>query len=637
MLKRYILVYNVLLLSAIFSCKDTKKPEGAEDKILAATADSLVKEARNIEIKDRISSRTLADSALQMALAIGNKAIDAKCYNQFGRLFLAGRQLDSALQYHRRALEIRRKLLDRQAMGYSYANIGVVMSGYGLWERGDIYNDSAIWAFQQAKDTFQYIRRLQAKGKNAIAREGNRAALNIFLDYEQRSRAFGNDALTAEACHSLGRCYYALHQTDSSIYWLSRSLDLYNRIKDSTVLLNLKIDLALRYFRIPDMDRGNQLIDEAEQLLRNGFASALDSLSLLEAQFIQKLARAGQDSLIPHFEDCFVAEEDYYLGIQASQLSEFEAAYQLKAKKDQNKELFMQNQRYRIRFMGVLLLFLALLVILVVTVNYYRGRRNMNIREMELKERHIRNILQEQELKTINAALEGKDQERARIAGELHDRLGYILALAKLNFSSLQEDLSRLKDQNAECFHRISEILDEASTEVRRISHDLYGGSVFNFGITTALYQLAEAVSAANKIKVNFHSQYVSSDIRLDLQVSVYRIVGELISNTLKHGKAGQIDIQLFGRADELVLSYEDNGKGFDANDATWKYGIGYTNIKARLKKYNGTYLVEFAPGRGMYFQAEIPLYLATETKETQQIITTPYVETAVFPKNSSE
>ncbi len=121
------------------------------------------------------------------------------------------------------------------------------------------------------------------------------------------------------------------------------------------------------------------------------------------------------------------------------------------------------------------------------------------------------------------------------------------------------------------------------------------------------------------------------------MQVSVYRIVGELISNTLKHGKAGQIDIQLFGRADELVLSYEDNGKGFDANDATWKYGIGYTNIKARLKKYNGTYLVESAPGRGMYFQAEIPLHLATETKETQQIITTSYVETAVFPKNSSE
>jgi signal transduction histidine kinase len=606
-MKRYLLAYNVMLLSVFFGCNDIKKPEAAESRIIAAQADSLIMEAKSLGRKERIKSRFLADSALKMALSVGNKAIEAKCYNQLGRLFFEGRQLDSALHYHRRALDIRRNLRDTQAMGYSYTNIGVVLCEYGLWKRSANYNDSAIWAFEQVKDTFQYLRRLQSKGIIAVELEGDSSALEVFLDYERRSRAYGEDILAVEACRSISLCYYALQKPDSSIYWLNRSWELCARLNDSAMMMNLKMDLAVRYFGLPDLNRGTQFLNESEQLLNHGFGSALDSLYLKEAKFIQKLALAGQDSLIQYFEQCFVAEEAYYNRIHASQLSEVEGAYELNAKQAQNQALYLQNQQYKIRFMRLLLLFLGLVVILVLTISYYRTKRRNNIREMELKERHILNVLQEQELKTVNAALEGKDQERTRIAGELHDRLGYILALAKLNFSSLQEDLSRMQHENSDRFSRISEMLDEASAEVRRISHDLYGSSVFNFGITTALHQLAEAFSAANKIQVRFHSQYVPSDLRLELQVSVYRIIGELISNTLKHAKAAQIDIQLFGRAGELVLTYEDDGKGFDADDASWRRGIGYANIEARLKKYNGTYLVETAPGKGMYFQAEIP------------------------------
>ncbi|MBU6324343.1 MAG: hypothetical protein KJS92_02550 [Bacteroidetes bacterium] len=595
------------LLVLLISCKQEVSHQNDMDAATRLQADSLNNLAFKIEVKEHAKSRNLALEALNLSRSIGYLSGEGRALSQLGRLFRQSEQLDSALFYHRKALEIRRMIRDTQAMGYSYANIGVVFSGYGLWERSAIYNDSAIWAFEQVKDTFQYLRRLQSKGVIAVELEGDRSALEVFLDYERRSRAYGEDGLAAEACRSISLTYYALQKPDSSIYWLNRSLELSTRLNDSAMMMNLKMDLAVRYFGLPDLNRGTQFLNESEQLLNHGFGSAFDSLYLKEAKFIQKLALAGQDILIQDFEQCFVAEEAYYNRIHASQLSEVEGAYQLKAKQAQNQALYLQNQQYKIRFMGLLLLFLGLVVILVLTISHYRNKRSINMREMELKERHIRNILQEQELKTVNAALEGKDQERTRIAGELHDRLGYILALAKLNFSSLQEDLSRMQHENSDRFSRISEMLDEASTEVRRISHDLYGSSVFNFGITTALHQLAEAVSAANKIQVRFYSQYIPSDLRLELQVSVYRIVGELISNTLKHAKAGQIDIQLFGRAGELVLTYEDDGEGFDTKDATWKHGIGYTNIEARLKKYKGTYLVETAPGRGMYFQAEIP------------------------------
>ncbi|MEY3983883.1 MAG: hypothetical protein RL160_1442, partial [Bacteroidota bacterium] len=94
---------------------------------------------------------------------------------------------------------------------------------------------------------------------------------------------------------------------------------------------------------------------------------------------------------------------------------------------------------------------------------------------------------------------------------------------------------------------------------------------------------------------------------------------GELISNSIKHSGAGQIDIQLIGRKGELILTYEDDGRGFNTEEDSWKRGLGYTSIEARLKKIMGTYLVESTPGRGMYFQAEAPIYNQEISQEAGQ------------------
>ena len=608
------ILIQLFLIGSVFSCKEGTHYGELDNKSLLGLADSLVEVSKILGNGNKTLARKFVDSALKLSIACNDKTIRARAYSQIGKLLYNSNNLDSSLIYHRKALELRRSVADTLEMGYSYANICVVLNRYGVYSRSKLYNDSSIWAFEQVRDTFQYIRMLQPKGVITIALEGHSAALRVFQEYERMSREYGNKGIHAVACSSLGRTYYNLNNIDSAIYWIEQASGIYKELNDSLQLLKELRQLSVCYFRKSDYTSGSQILAEVESLFKRGMMDALDSLGFIELKFIGLLAKAGQDSLIPYFEDCFIAEEEYYDKLHSSQLSEMEAEYQLNARIAQNKQLHLQNQQYKIRFMSVILLLFGLVIILVLIVSYYKNKRSLNMREMELKERHIRNILQEQELKTVNAALEGKDQERTRIARELHDRLGYILALAKLNFSSLQEDLSRVQNESAERLIRINEMLDEASMEVRRISHDLYGSSVFNFGITTALHQLAEAVSAANKIQVRFHSQYVPSDIRLELQVSVYRIVGELISNSLKHAKPSQIDIQLFGRAGELVLTYEDDGNGFDTEDDSWKSGMGYSNIEARLKKYKGSYIVESAPGRGMYFQAEFPsIYLDPE------------------------
>jgi signal transduction histidine kinase len=558
----------------------------------------------------------LADSAYHLAAHIHYPSGEANALNRKGYLLNNQNKYDSAYVIHRKALEIRRRIQDTQGMGYSYANLVELFRNRGVWDRAAAHCDSAYWCFKQVGDTFQYIRRLQQRGVIALNNQGPRAALQVFLDYEQQARAFGNQELIAEAQMSVGFTYYTLGKMDSSYYYQKSALELHRQLGAEQAVFKILTNLSHTHARKGEISECARLIAEADSLYQNLQHKPDNRLYLEESQFILKLAKAGSTNLIPDFEDYMLHSESYYEDLNRKSLEELEAGYQLAAKEAQNGRLVLENQLFKIRNRGLLLAVLALLVLIFLMYQYFRNRKRLSLREMELKERHIKNVLQEQELITVNAALEGKDEERSRIARELHDRLGYILSLAKLNFSSLQDDLTKLKSENQERFTKISGMLDEAATEVRRISHDLYGSSVFNFGIVTALHQLADAVSAANKIEVRFHSQFVPTDLGLDLQVNMYRIVGELISNSIKHSGAGQIDIQLIGRSGDVILTYEDDGCGFNMEDQSWKRGMGYTSIEARLKKINGTYLIETAPGRGMYFQAEAPAYEAEAGKD---------------------
>lgn len=598
----------MLFLCCIFvACHEKQHHQEQISKFLSGKVDTLLLLSK-AEIDEHPGlSYTLADSALRLAVQIGYKKGEANALNRKGFLLGGEHKTDSALLMHRSALAIRRSLRDTLGMGYSYANLSQLFIERGVWNGALQYCDSAYLCFKAVGDTFQYIRRLQQKGVIALRYTGTEAALGIFLDYKKQASDFGDKQLIAEALMSTALTYYTLGQLDSSYLNIENSLQLYRELGMKQEIFELLLNKAEIFARKEEIEECAKVIAEADSMHTKYLLSPENSSYLSEAKFKLALAQAGAAKLIMDFEDYSINIEKFYEELNRKGFEKLEADYQLAAKASQNKQLFLEKQRFEIRYLFLLLILAVLLVLFMLMFQYFRNRRRRSLKEMELKERQIKDLIKEQELKTVNAALQGKDQERNRIAQELHDRLGYILSLAKLNFSAVQDDLLRITQENEGRFNRISEILDEASMEVRRISHDLYGSSVFNFGIVTAMHQLVKAVSAANKMIVRFHNQYVPPDIPQEIQVSYYRIAGELISNTLRHANARHIDIQLIGRKGELVLTYEDDGDGFQANQPGWKPGMGYSGIESRLQKLHGTYLVESSPGKGMYFQAEVP------------------------------
>lgn len=215
----------------------------------------------------------------------------------------------------------------------------------------------------------------------------------------------------------------------------------------------------------------------------------------------------------------------------------------------------------------------------------------------------IEKLMQKQEMNSTNSLIEEREAERKRIAEDLHDNLGSLLGTLRMYSDLLVEEgeVANLKRLAG----KISDIAVQTATETRRIAHELDSG-IKLFGLKAAIDRLVEAVTESHQINA---TATVNLESALDdkLMLNLYRIVQELINNTLKHAHASEIRIEMSEVNDEYVsLIYEDDGIGFD-HSINGK-GMGLRNIQSRTERFKGTISFDSAIGRGATCIIEIPI-----------------------------
>lgn len=200
----------------------------------------------------------------------------------------------------------------------------------------------------------------------------------------------------------------------------------------------------------------------------------------------------------------------------------------------------------------------------------------------------IEKLVQKQELQSAYFVIEGQEQERKRIAAELHDNIGGLLATLKI-YSDLSLNKTNTVDLNR-LNGKINEISATLSDEVRKLSHELDLRTLSGFGLKVAVEHLGEAITAAGKINVETIID-TQGPILETHSLHLYRIIQELVTNTLKHSGASRIRIELTQIENDLSLIYEDNGHGFDP--LTVKDGMGLNNIQTRVAQIDGKLTID--------------------------------------------
>jgi signal transduction histidine kinase len=242
--------------------------------------------------------------------------------------------------------------------------------------------------------------------------------------------------------------------------------------------------------------------------------------------------------------------------------------------------------------------FIFLLIVLILVYNSYRLKQKNKYHQ----------AINRQQNELFNAIVTTQDQERKRIAQDLHDGLGSVLSAAKLKLSSLEESKKTMLPNELDKYQASLDLLDEASTELRNISHNIMPATLSKLGLQAALQNLIGKIAAHAKIQINFTAHGFENRIEEGTEMSIYRIVLELINNIVKHAAAQKVTIQLIQYPHYINLMIEDDGKGFNFNKALEeKKGIGLGNILSRVEYMNGIVEIDSSAGKGTTVTIEIP------------------------------
>ena len=276
-------------------------------------------------------------------------------------------------------------------------------------------------------------------------------------------------------------------------------------------------------------------------------------------------------------------------------IAEVDAKYNL-ALEEQRTEV-EKNKSFKAQVLFYGLAFLTLVFLILVLIFY----KNYKLSQQNKLEQ-IQNTLQ---LKIINATIDAKEAERKTIAEILHDSVSALLSSVNLH---LQASKSQLKNKVPVEINKAQEILGEASTKIRDLSHELISSVLIKFGLAFAVHDLCEKYS-------NSKLEFISDDNGIKrynqkFEIKIYNIIEELINNILKHSEAKNASITLVERnGDKLIIQIIDDGQGFDVKNARKKEGLGLSHIDARIKMMQGVFNINSKKGEGTSIFISVPIF----------------------------
>lgn len=209
------------------------------------------------------------------------------------------------------------------------------------------------------------------------------------------------------------------------------------------------------------------------------------------------------------------------------------------------------------------------------------------------------------ENRLMTAVLRTEERSRASFSRELHDGLGPLLSSAKMSLSALSN--VELNDRDRKTLQNTTAVIDEAIRSLREISNNLSPHILNNFGLARGIKHFVDRVASMHDVAIQFNTTLRDQRFDANIEVILYRVVCELINNSLKHSGCSRILFSLELHSDMLHLDYSDNGCGFLQSEVQDR-GMGLSNINSRISSLGGSFTLDSSRGHGMSAHAEVSI-----------------------------
>lgn len=281
--------------------------------------------------------------------------------------------------------------------------------------------------------------------------------------------------------------------------------------------------------------------------------------------------------------------------------TELEKKYESEIK---DKQIIVQKAQLEKRRTLNYILIGSGVILLIISLLSYRNYRQ----KQTIQQRRIAELETEKQLTAAEAVVKGEEQERTRLAKDLHDGLGGMLSGIKYSFQTMKGNLV-MTPENQQAFERSMDMLDSSIKEMRRVAHNMMPEALVKFGLDTALKDFCSDINQSGALKINYQSINLGNAvIDQTTAITIYRIVQELLNNTMKHAAARNVIVQVSKTDNVLSLTVEDDGKGFDTSILKQSKGMGWSNIQNKVEFLKGKLDVNSQQENGTSVLIELPV-----------------------------
>ncbi len=527
-------------------------------------------------------------------------------YINLGLLHNGSNDYEKAVYYYLKAEDIYLKNAPKSNdLAVLYSNLSITYGTINKYDEALYYSKKGLDRARKGNDKVYLMNALYAHGGNLVnAKKGDKGL--ILLDSAK---------LLATELNNL----YFIYSSD-----FMKAMYYYNnrQYKKAIEHYTTCLEFARKYNSTPDI--GNNFLNisanEAELKQPRLAAAHLDSAakyldlkapSISKQEYYKNYAEVykqmGNFAKAFAFQDSSASiKEQLYQADNVKQIEFRQARYNYENRQHEINQLEAEKtiQQLSIRNKNTIntLLIAGIITLLLISLLAYRNYRQ----KQKIQQQRISELETEKQLEAAEGVLKGEEQERTRLAKDLHDGLGGMLSGIKYSFTTMKGNLV-MTPENHQAFERSMDMLDSSIREMRRVAHNMMPEALVRFGLDTALNDFCNDINQSGALKINYQSIGLEGVI-IDQTISItlYRIVQELINNTMKHSGAVSAIVQLTKSNEQLSITVEDDGKGFDTGILKTNKGIGWVNIQNRVEFLKGKLDIRSNEGEGTSVQIEL-------------------------------
>lgn len=536
------------------------------------------------------SALVLDKKAIHLAHQLKDNAQIAKSYINTGNVFNYRNQHDSTLYYY----EMAKKYASnnpRLSAHISYLMVGVYLD-LGRKQEAVKQGESALAYFRKAGEPAMLGQVLLNLG-SAYESSGNTSkARSLLSEALQISRDIGFDELRLHCLVSLMNDYL-WHNKGADprlLEYAEEALPIAQRQNNTMGITLIYRGIGNHYKFKQDYDQALKYLDSSLNIatahkLTKEQQEALYSKGLLLTAMGQ--LEAGNALL----NEAAVLEDSLVNNDIREQVLMVEKRFETEKKENHIK---LQEAKINQKNLFNYILIGSIISLMLILLLFYRNYKH----RQKIQKAKIEELETEKQLLAVQSLLKGQEDERSRLAKDLHDGLGGMLSGVKLQLGAMKGNLI-LTEENVELFNNALNKLDQSISEMRRVAHNMMPEALLQLGLEQALQDFCNNISSSGIFTINTEFYGLEHRLPAATEITVYRIVQELVNNAVKHSHAKDILVQVLRRKHSLNITVEDNGIGFDVSNWQEKTTAGLQNIHTRVHSLGGNIDIKSSPGAG--------------------------------------